>query len=352
VPAASSVDRFRRSLLLAAPALLVGACTAAPSSGLDELARSLTERLAAEDERGFLAGFAPNAGAQALGHRMFATLSQAPTNITAGDAGHLRVAWSLTGEPRVYSEARADLVGGLIANLVATTSGTEWLGPPPGVHAAPALVVAAGTAEHLSRWSRAAEAALTALRGVTPPGREWAEPVVVMVPDSLIGFSSYAGAGADRLGAVTVVPGLASSESVRVVVNPTVRQKSADDRVLLTHEAVHAWMRSPRLTGTPGWLVEGIAEAFTADAHPQVAATNRRLARDAIEDGLPRELPDLSTVTPATYALAQHAVQAMVAQVGWPAVLDEADARTRGGGARIADAKVLGWYRDALARLA
>lgn len=349
MPAASSVDRFRRALLLAGPALLLGACAATPSGGLDESARTLTQRLAAEDEPGFLAAFASSPGAQALGRRMFATLSQAPTNITDA-AGRLRVAWSLPGEPRVYSEASADLIGGRIANLTAASSGTEWLGEPLGVHSAATLVVAAGTAEHLSRWSRAAEAGLAALTRVVPHDRKWAEPVVVLVPNGLTDFAAYAGNGADRVGAVTVVPGLPSSEGVRVVVNPTIAQKSTDDRVLIAHESVHAWMRSPRLTGTPGWMIEGIAEAFTGDAYPEVGEANRRLARAAVKNGIPGALPDVNQATPTSYALAQLAVRAMVARVGWPAVLDEADARTHGG-ATIADATVLGWYRDALTRL-
>ena len=349
MPAASSVDRIRRTLLLAGPALLLGACAPAPSGRLDDLARTLTASLATEDERGFLTAFAPSQGAQALGHRMFATLSQAPAALSTA-ADRLRVCWGLPGEPRVCSEATVGMAEGRIANLVAATSGVEWLGQPLGIHTSATLVVAAGSAANLSRWSRAAEAGIAALARVAPTGRSWAQPVVVLVPDELTGFAAYAGSDAARVAAVTVVPGLAESEGVRVVVNPTVAQKSADDQVLITHEAVHAWMLSPRLTATPGWLVEGIAEALTAEAHPQVAKVNRGLARAAISGGIPQALPDVQQATPATYALAQLAVQAMVAQIGWPAVLDEADARTRGG-ARIADGTVLNWYRDVLVRL-
>lgn len=351
MPAASSVDRFRRSLLLAAPALLLGACTTPSGSGAVDPAQVLGDRLKAEDRAGFLAAFVPRPGAQEIGSRMFATLSQGPSSITATPTGGLRVGWGFPGEPRVISEVAVASEGGRIANLTALTTGTEWLGEPLGVHSSHTLVVAAGTAEHLSRWSRAAEAALAALARVVPPDRGWAQPVVVLVPDGLIGFGAYAGRGADRLGAVTVVPGTADSDGVRIVVNPTVSQKSADDRALLAHESVHAWMRSPRLTGTPGWMVEGIAEAFTAEAYPQVAAANRRLARAVASAGVPRALPDVGAADPTAYALAQVAVQAMVARRGWPAVLDEAEARTSGG-ATITDATVLGWYRSALARLA
>ena len=41
----------------------------------------------------------------------------------------------------------------------------------------------------------------------------------------------------------------------------------------------------------------------------------------------------------------------MAGRLGWPAVLDEADARSAGGGA-VPDATVLGWYRAALATVA
>lgn len=349
MPGASSVDRFRRTLLLVAPALLLGACAPAPSGRLDDLARTLTERLVAEDEKAFLAAFAPSPGSQALGHRMFATLSQAPAVLTTHD-GRLRVCWGLPGEPRVCSEATVGLADGRIANLAAASSGTEWLGEPLGVHSSATLVVGAGTAWHLSRWSRAAEAGIAALTRVAPTDRRWTEPVVVVVPDSLTGFAAYAGDDASQVAAVTVVPGLPESQGVRVVVNPTVTQKSEDDAVLITHEAVHAWMMSPRLTGTPGWMVEGIAEALTAEAYPQVAASNRALARSAVRDGVPTALPDVAQPTQTAYALAEVAVRAMVAQVGWSKVLDEAYARTHGGAA-IADASVLAWYRDALARL-
>lgn len=349
MPAASSVDRFRRSLLVAAPALLLGACGTSPNRVPADPARTLNERLAVEDEAGFLAVFAPSEGPQALAGRMFATLSKQTAEITMTDAGRLRVDWSFPGEPRVSSEASVDLIGGRIANLIALTSGAEWLGRSLGVHAAPDLVVAAGTAEHLSRWSRAAEAALVALRQVFPVGRSRSEPVVVLVPGTLTDFAGYAGAGAARLGAVTVVPGLPVSEGVRIVVNPTVAQKSADDRVLLAHESVHAWMRSPRLTGTPGWMIEGIAEAFTATIYPQVADSNGRLVRAAIRGGLPDQLPEVGGATPTGYALAQLAVQAMVDKVGWPAVFDEAERRTHGG-ARLADSAILTWYREALTR--
>ncbi|MFT4294766.1 MAG: hypothetical protein QM582_05070 [Micropruina sp.] len=347
MPAASSVDRFRRSLLLAAPALLLGGCNPASGTPSAEIpARILNERLAAEDEPGFLAAFAARSGAQALGARMFATLSQSPTEITATSGGRLRVGWSIPGEPRVNSEAAVDLIDGRIANLTPTTSGTEWLGSPLGSHSSRTLVVAAGTAGHLSRWSSAAESGMAALARVVPHDRQWAEPVVVLVPDSMTGFAAYAGRSANETAAVTVVPGLPDSAGVRIVVNPTHAQKSADDRALIAHETVHAWMRSPWLTGTPGWLLEGIAEAFTAAAYPTVAARNRELAKTAARH-TPSTLPAVDQGGESAYALAQVAVDAMVRHLGWAAVLDEAEARTSGG-RTTPDATVLAWYREAL----
>lgn len=348
MPVALSVDRLRRTLLLAAPTVLLGGC--ASRTGLEEPARALNERLAANDERSFLELFAATEGAQATGRRMFAALSPGPTTIEAGTSGRLRVTWGLPGEPSVVSEADLQLQGGRVAHLSARSSGTEWLDEPLGVHSDEVLVVASGVPSHLRRWSRAAQSALEALAAVTPPGHDWAKPVVVLIPNDLIGFAAYAGRGANRTAAVTVVPGLPHSESVRVVVNPTARQKTEDDIALLTHEAVHAGMRSPRLTGAPAWLIEGIAEAFTALAHPQVARANKKRVRKALAGGAPERLPEVGAGTATEYALAQVAVQAAVAQVGWPAVLAEAEARHNGRPA-IADQHLLTWFLDAPGRL-
>lgn len=337
-------------MLLAAPALLLlGGCGGGDTT-LDQHARALTERLAAEDQNGFLARFAAQPGPQALGERMFSTLSRAPASFAVTAAGRLRVAWGLPGEPQVLSEARATLLEDRIGNLVATTSGTEWLGPPLGLQSSDALVVAAPTAQQLRRWSRAAEGALEALAPVVPAGRDWAKPVVVVVPDDLVGYRAYAGDAVRTSAAVTVVPGDPDSGGVRVVVNPTVTQKADDDQALIAHETVHAWMRSPRLSGTPGWLIEGIAEAFTALAFPRVAATDRELARAAVTGGLPTALPDTASATPTSYALAQVAVRAAADRVGWPVVLDEAEARSAGR-STLAEDSLLQWYREALRAL-
>ncbi|MEZ5200153.1 MAG: hypothetical protein R2742_02115 [Micropruina glycogenica] len=169
---------------------------------------------------------------------------------------------------------------------------------------------------------------------------------MVLVPRDLAAFARYAGVGASATAAVTVVPGTAASESVRVVVNPDAPIEGA--AATITHEAVHAGMRSPRLTGTPGWLIEGTAEALTAQAHPSVAAANDTLVRAVLARGFPTTLPDVANGDPTSYALAQVAC-AMVTQVGWTAVLAEAQARTSASGT-ISDARVPQWYRDELNR--
>lgn len=349
MPAASSVDRVRRRLLFSAPALLLlGGCGTGDT--LATHASALTERLAAVDHSGFLALFAAQPGSQALAERLYSTLSRTPSDFSAA-SGRLRVSWGFPGEPRVVSEASVTLTDGRIGNLVATTSGTEWLAPPMGLQSSNDLVVAAGTAQQLRRWSQAAEAALDALGRVVPAGQHWTRPVVVVVPEDLVGYAAYAGSAARTSAAVTVVPGTADSLGVRVVVNPTVTQKNEDDRALIAHEAVHAWMQSPRLTSTPGWLIEGIAEAFTTLAYPRVAATNRELARAAVDEGgLPATLPDVTQANPTSYALAQVAAQAAADRVGWDVVLDEAQDRTTGT-SKLAEDSVLQWYREALRRL-
>jgi hypothetical protein len=97
-------------------------------------------------------------------------------------------------------------------------------------------------------------------------------------------------------------------------------------------------------------LLEGIAESLTARAHRFVADANRALAREAIASGLPSSLPNTGTGDPGSYALAELAVGAMVQQIGWAAVLDEARRRS-GTSGRIDDRQILTWYRDSLAGL-
>lgn len=352
---ASSVDRFRRGLLLSAPAVLaaplLNACAGSPVRGAADVAAALEARLAAQDRPGFLALFASTTGAQALGARFFDNLGGRSVTIAAPAPHRLQVRWSLPGEPTVVSEAFLTLAGDQIANLTAATTGTEWLGDQPIVNVESGLVVATATQSQAGRWLAAAKSGLSALGSVLPAGQKWLRPLVLLAPLDLLGFARYAGSGASALAAVTVVPGTSGSQGVRVVVNPLAPNDAPTEAATVTHEAVHAGMVSPRLTGTPGWLVEGIAEALTARAHPSVAATNGTLARSAIENGIPSELPQLLNPDPAGYALAQIAVDAMVHQVGWTAVFAEARARSAPRGPIIADSQVLAWYRDALAAL-
>ena len=282
---------------------------------------------------------------------MFDNLGGRSVTIDAPSAQRLQVRWGLPGEPTVVSEAFVTLASGLIANLTPATTGTEWLGDPPVVQDAPGLVVATATRAQADRWLTAGRTGLAALGRVRPAGEKWGRAVIVLAPADLIGFARYAGSDADATAAVSVVPGTADSGGVRVVVNPVAADDPEADAATLTHEAVHAGMASPRLTGTPGWLLEGIAEALTARAYPRVAAANRRLARASLAAGIPSVLPSLQTADPAGYALAQTAVDAMVHQVGWTAVLAEARARSAPRGPVIADSQVLVWYRDALAVL-
>ncbi|MFT3862104.1 hypothetical protein [Micropruina sp.] len=354
MPAASSVDRLRRALLLSGPlalaAPLLGACSAASGLTAAERAAALGDRLAARDRAGFLALFAADAGAQSLAERVFAHLGGTGAVFSAPQPDRLQVRWNLPAEPAVVSLAVLSASGGLVANLAPASTGTEWLDGPLLIDATDEVVLAAATAVGSTRWLTAARAGLDALRRVRPPALPLPAPLVVLVPGELTGFARYAGSGAEVTAAVSVVPGTADSAGVRVVVNPVAPTAPETDAATITHEAVHAGMRSPRLTGTPGWLLEGIAEELTAQAHVDVAASNATLAREAAERALPGTLPDTADGDPASYALAQVAVAAMVQQVGWTAVLAEAEARNAGAGT-ISDAQVLGWYHRALARL-
>ena len=360
MPDASSVDRLRRTLLLTAPvalsAVLLGACSRTQLSAF-EIAPLLDHSLAAADRAAFAARFSAQPGPQALAARVYANLAT-PGGSTAdpvarvlpGGHDRVQVSWNYPGEPTVISVADMGIVDGLVTNLSQASTATEWLAEPALVRSTDRLVVAAADDAALARWWSAADTGLAALERVAPGSLRMATPLVVVSPVDLLAFARYAGTGADRTAAVTVVPGLASSQGFRVVVNPMAADDPKADAATITHEAVHAAMGSPRLTGTPGWLLEGIAEAVTGTAHRTVAAGNAGLARAAVAHALPRVLPDPESGEPASYALAQVAVDAAVTHVGWTAVLDEAERRSRGGG-RLTDRQILGWYRAALARL-
>ncbi len=349
MPAASSVDRVRRALLLGAPlalvAPLIGGCTTELSPA--QRASALNDRLSAGDRAGFVALFASDPGSQSLAERVFANLNATGAGVAGTDADHLQVSWHLPREPMVVSMAAVVIDRGAIANLTSASTGTEWLGDPLVIDTMDGGVLATATAEQATRWGEAVHDGLAALRRVRPQALAMPDPLVVLVSRDLAAFARYAGVGASGTAAVTVVPGTAASESVRVVVNPDAPIEGA--AATITHEAVHAGMRSPRLTGTPGWLIEGTAEALTAQAHPSVAAANDTLVRAVLARGFPTTVPDVASGDPTSYALAQVAVQAMVTQVGWTAVLAEAQARTSASGT-ISDARVLQWYRDELNR--
>ena len=360
MPGASLVDRVRRTLLLTVPvvlsAALLGGCTRRPLS-VFELAPLLDHALAAADRGRFLDLFAAQPGPQALAGRVYGNLAT-PSGSTAdpvarvlpGGADRLQVSWNYPGEPTVISVAQVDQTEGGTTNLTAVSTGTEWLAEPASVRSDHRLVVAAADNAALARWWTAAEGGLAALSGVIPGRLRLPAPLVVVSPADLIGFGRYAGRGAAGTAAVTVVPGTAQSQGFRVVVNPKSPTDPANDAATITHEAVHVSMGSPRLTGTPGWLLEGIAEALTAAAHREVATRNRMLVRAAVAKALPSGLPDTDSDGPDSYALAQVAVEAMVARVGWTAVLDEAERRSTSGG-QLSDRRILAWSRDALARL-
>ncbi len=284
MPAAFSADRFpsggaargldlsRRRLLLSAPLVLTvpllgGCATAVPTS--THLADALGSRLSAGDRAGFYALFAGSAGAQAVALRMFDNLLDSGATIAAASSDRLSVTWHLPGEPPVVSLATVTLAGAVVDAIEPVSTGTEWLSDPMTVHAEASLVVASARQDESARWLTAARAGLAALATVWPAGQRRTEPLIVLAPSDLVGFARYAGADAQTTAAVTVVPGTTASQGVRVVVNPVAATNAVTDAATLTHEAVHAAMGSPRLTGTPGWLLEGIAEALTARAHPE-----------------------------------------------------------------------------------
>ena len=116
MPAASSVDRVRRALLLGAPlalvAPLIGGCTTELSPA--QRASALNDRLSAGDRAGFVALFAADPGSQLLAERVFANLNATGAGVAGTDADHLQVSWHLPREPMVVSMAAVAIDRGAI----------------------------------------------------------------------------------------------------------------------------------------------------------------------------------------------------------------------------------------------
>lgn len=312
--------------------------SSAPSSGAsgpDAAASEVAAAWNAGDRAAFESAFAPLADARAQAGLVWDNLTLLARVRLSEAAGHLRVAWSVGGEAAAATHTLAPrrMQGQVVA--------WDPVGPRPLWLEAALVVDVSGPAALLStagmdpgaraRWADAARAAVRAVAeaGLGPAASGWDGTLVVEVPADLAGFVRVSGLrdGFAEAGAVTRLD--APDAAPRVVVNPvSTRDLSGEGAlVLLTHEAVHAAIRSP-WSSAPLWVVEGLAESVAASASGAHAARNLALARAYVEQaGVPEMPPSFAELTggrpdPDTaYALAALAVAALGDRYGRERVL-------------------------------
>lgn len=98
-------------------------------------------------------------------------------------------------------------------------------------------------------------------------------------------------------------------------------------QVVLTHELVHVATNDFTTAGTPGWLVEGYAEAVALRGS---RLPDQVLLRELASDGAPTALPSDLGGEPAAYEASWLALDLLLRTYGGPAVLQlYRDAGTR-----------------------
>ncbi|MFD7443432.1 hypothetical protein [Streptomyces sp. NPDC059909] len=130
------------------------------------------------------------------------------------------------------------------------------------------------------------------------PG-EWADRVVVLVPDSLAAMGGLLGApAAGYRGIAAVTTGETGRNGAapadRVIVNPEAYGELGEfgRRIVLTHETTHVATRAHTSQATPMWLSEGYADWVAYRGTGRTAAQAAPELRRAVRAGdAPRTLP-------------------------------------------------------------
>ncbi|MEA5054403.1 MAG: hypothetical protein VB093_13280 [Propionicimonas sp.] len=191
----------------------------------------------------------------------------------------------------------------------------------------------------------------TDLGGLTD---DWDGRLDVELTAAAAEFSALA--GPDSADAAAVTRCLAGRG--RIAVNPQVLILQSDylDGLLL-HEAVHAALASPCAAGAPLWVEEGLAEWVATEHSPLAEQADLAWAKQTLAaDGVPQTLPPDAAfaggqLLPA-YALSRSAVAAAVEHGGTDWAMAFFGRAIAGTATADEVARVTGWYRADLTRLA
>jgi hypothetical protein len=210
------------------------------------------------------------------------------------------------------------------------------LTPLRGVRAGAALVVGDAPAPVLHRLAQVGAVAVPSVTLFW--GRDWAQRVVIVAPDSLEEFAEQLGRRPAVSGAFAAVttgrgpesgpdaPGPDTFVGSRVYINPAAWAELAPvgQRIVVTHETTHVAAQAASRPGPPTWLAEGVADqvGFSGSGIPERAEVGAVLD-EVRRSGPPAALPgadefsgDSPGVGAEAYAGADVAVQLIVRRYG------------------------------------
>ncbi len=296
--------------------LAIAGCTAAPVP-----AGTLADRLNATvrtDEAAFASNF--TAGSTA-GGEWFAALKGAAPTFSQSDGQTLVVTATMPGDRRLATwtlHLELDGATGRIRAVAPTPSRPIWaLGQVDVTAATHGTLLSSGLeASARGAWAQRIDRAAAAVARTSPPGEDgWTGGLVVEVPATGSDFQAITDELPNTASALTAC----GTGTPRIVVNPLILEEPDEwlDSTLV-HEAVHVATDSACVPAgeSLAWAVEGLAESVTARNDPATATRNRGLVHDYLRDhavptALPTQLEDLTS-----YALAQLAVDQVLAHLG------------------------------------
>lgn len=195
-----------------------------------------------------------------------------------------------------------------------------------------AATVVTGASPDAAVWRERVRRALTAVDAadldVARPAGSPSPPVVVQVPSSRRLADRVAGS-ADLLQGAAAVTVADAGGALPVLVDPAAGLSEESWVFLITHELVHVRTASPG-SGSPRWLVEGLAESVARGAQPDLLSTRPEQAAEAAELGALPTDEELREQPHAAYLCSWVAVELLQERLGREGVL-EVVAATAGG---------------------
>lgn len=222
-----------------------------------------------------------------------------------------------------------------------------WWWEPITVQREDSLVVVSGAG--LTDWGPRAERAWSAARAAGVSGARVGPRVrgaLVQVPSSSLVLARVLGTSRRPTTAAVTLDDPDGAHPV--LLDPAANLSEEAWELVITHELVHVLTASPG-SGSPRWLVEGLAESVAREAYPGVVSGDGAQARTALQEGagLPADA-DLAAGSASAYLRSWVAVRLLEQRIGRAPLL-ELVARSGTGEPVEPRLQALGWSSAGLA---